>query len=97
MNGGDPGLQPERTTLAWQRTSLAAAVAAVLLLRSGIARTASLQIAAGVCLAIALVLAGIASRIPAPTGSSRWLLLCTTAAAVFGGLLTTVDILLRFE
>lgn len=97
MNRSDSGLQPERTTLAWQRTSLSAAVAAVLLLRSGIAQAAPLQIAAGVSLAAALVLAGLASRAPAPTGSRRWLMLLTTVASVFAGLLTTVHILITSQ
>ncbi|WP_188297432.1 DUF202 domain-containing protein, partial [Streptomyces sp. CBMA156] len=37
---GDPGLQPERTTLAGRRTALSALVAAVLALRGALAHRA---------------------------------------------------------
>ncbi|MEV0849044.1 DUF202 domain-containing protein [Streptomyces sp. NPDC049954] len=43
----DPGLQPERTRLAWRRTSLSCSVAAVLALKSALAGGGSY--AAGGC------------------------------------------------
>ncbi|MEV6835139.1 DUF202 domain-containing protein [Streptomyces sp. NPDC051133] len=35
-DGRDPGLQPERTRLAWRRTTLSAAVAAVLAVKTSL-------------------------------------------------------------
>ncbi len=39
---GDPGLQPERTSLAWRRTGLAAATAAAAMVRVAVLRDAPL-------------------------------------------------------
>ncbi|GAB3564950.1 hypothetical protein GCM10027445_09640 [Amycolatopsis endophytica] len=90
----DPGLQPERTALAWQRTALSAAVAAVLLLRSGLVRGAPLEIAAAGCAAAVVVLWFIAVRRPSTTGSARRILAAATLAVAAAGVLTAIQVVL---
>ncbi|MDQ0377004.1 DUF202 domain-containing protein [Amycolatopsis thermophila] len=91
----DPGLQPERTALAWQRTALSAAVAAVLLLRSGLTRDAPLEIAAAVCAAAVVVLWFVAVRRPSTTGSARHVLGAATVAVAAAGALTAIQVILQ--
>jgi len=90
----DRGLQPERTALAWQRTALAAAVAAVLLLRSGLTRGAPLEIAAAGCATVVVALWFVAARRQATSGSARRLLAAATLAVVAAGLLTAIQVVL---
>lgn len=48
----DPGLQPERTSLAWRRTALAVVFNAILLLRAGLQEQGPHLLALGVILCI---------------------------------------------
>ncbi|MEV5344996.1 DUF202 domain-containing protein [Streptomyces achromogenes] len=70
----DPGLQPERTRLAWRRTTLSAAVATVLALKAALhgTPTAAGVLAGAVCCALWLAFLGIAhSRVRALTTTPR--------------------------
>lgn len=53
MNGADPGLQPQRTALAWSRTGLAVFVNALLALRTGAQLGRTFVIALGIVLLFA--------------------------------------------
>jgi uncharacterized membrane protein YidH (DUF202 family) len=53
---GDPGLQPERTSLAWRRTGLAATAATLAMARIAIVRDAPLI--AALCAGLAVVALG---------------------------------------
>ncbi|WP_263171584.1 DUF202 domain-containing protein [Streptomyces sp. SCSIO ZS0520] len=63
-NGRDPGLQPERTRLAWRRTTLAATVAVVLALKSALTDGAGPPALLGcaLCLGAWLGFLGVAHR-----------------------------------
>lgn len=52
----DPGLQPERTSLAWRRTGLAAATAAAVMVRVAVVRDAPLV--AALCVGLLVVSLG---------------------------------------
>ncbi|MET9851990.1 DUF202 domain-containing protein [Streptomyces sp. NPDC006450] len=94
--GRDPGLQPERTRLAWRRTTLSCAVVAVLALRQALmAAGGSLGAVAGVAVVALLWLAflcvahrrvrELATAQPAalPAGAALAATACTVGLAVF--------------
>ena len=53
MSTADPGLQPQRTALAWSRTALAVFVNAFLVLRTGVQTGQALTTGLGVILLVA--------------------------------------------
>lgn len=91
MNGngaGDPGLQPQRTGLAWNRTALAMFVNALLAMKSGMDHHDQLVILMGLLL-LAAAGAGMAcgalrkrqlAQLRGLAAPPRWLLLATVGA-----------------
>ncbi|MFE0632100.1 DUF202 domain-containing protein [Streptomyces sp. NPDC058864] len=95
----DPGLQPERTRLAWRRTTLAFAVAALLAVHEAVLHGVSPAglLGLGLCalawLAFTVTaqrrITALGSARPAvmPHGTAAWALLCVLVLAVAGALL----------
>ncbi|MCA7001189.1 DUF202 domain-containing protein [Dickeya solani] len=59
----DPGLQPERTRLAWSRTAFVLMVNSVLLLKAGTMKSQPLMLAAGLFLLLMTLITYIWSRL----------------------------------
>lgn len=93
---GDPGLQPERTALAWSRTAMALAVNALLSMRAGLVAGEPWLVVVGVLLfaasggAIAIgtarrrQLAGDRLVITPPRGALAGVALATLLASIGG-------------
>jgi uncharacterized membrane protein YidH (DUF202 family) len=88
----DPGLQPERTALAWHRTSLGTVVLAALLIRNGMNSSAPLLLAAGLCCAAVAVTTSVAIRVPRRQAVPLLMMRVVTAEVVLAGLLTTAHL-----
>lgn len=88
MQRADRGASPERTRLAWRRTSLVATVVAVLLVRSGLQhKNAVITAIAALCWVV--LLAAIQRRVhalaePSTLHSTRLLVVTAALCAAFG-------------
>lgn len=91
MSAPGPGLQPERTALAWQRTGLSAAVVAVLLLRTGILRGSPLDVVAAGCAIVVGLLTWLVGGRSRERGTSRSVLLTAAAGVCVMGLLVVAQ------
>ncbi|TVT50437.1 DUF202 domain-containing protein [Amycolatopsis rhizosphaerae] len=95
MTPRDPGLQPERTALAWHRTALGAAVLTVLLVRHGAVVRAPLELAAGGFTFLTALFAALTSRTVRSGIAPRRQLLLVTGTLVAAGLLITGQLVIR--
>lgn len=93
MSSRDPGLQPERTALAWQRTGLSAGVTAALLLRTGMTGGSPLGLIGAGCVLIIVALGWLMGRRPGNYGAPRCVLLGTAVAVCLTGSLAVVELL----
>ncbi|GAA4664758.1 hypothetical protein GCM10023347_16000 [Streptomyces chumphonensis] len=95
----DPGVQPERTRLAWRRTTLACAVACALLVRQAVREGSGADGygAVAVVLATGLLLAGLAHRRSGGLSGARPAPLGPLAASAVAGctvVLATVGVVM---
>lgn len=93
MTPRDPGLQPERTALAWQRTALSAAVVAILLLRTGVSHGSPLELTAAACALVMVATAWLTGRRPKKHHTPRPMLIATATAACATGLFALLELL----